>query len=562
MSNRTVLTNARIWTSDKKNVWAEAIAYENDTITFVGNMADLSIEDGDSVIDLKGRMVMPTMLDSHTHVGAIAKSMWCLLFEPAEYESMDQVMGIVKAYAEEHSKEEVPYIYAYSCPTELIDTEKPDRYFMDKYVSDRPVLLCDANYHRCVVNSKMLELMEIDASTPYDYTDSKNYDRFEDNTPTGVIQERVHEFNGDIEKMYDKLGWYPPSEADTTVLLPVLEIMNSFGLCGLHDGFNATDDILKGLKEIEKQGKLHHYFCAIPQMTKIDDIEEAIDTAKKWKAEYEDEYIRVNCIKIFLDGTNELATGAYVEPLINDPNNYGIMNMSEDDLVLAFRRLSQEKLDCQIHLVGDRSFRTALDAAERAKKEEAEEGREFACNITLLHCELTHKDDRKRPAEIGVFINFTPIWAVGLFGDGSKQYLGEERYNSMYAFNEMIESGALVNFSTDLVDEEGLAYANPFVGMEIGHTRVDEVMLGTDIPREPVEECLSIENLLYGYTINNAIGMGIDSITGSLETGKKANLCILSDNLFEVPKNKIREIEPVTVIFEGKAIKGELKNEY
>lgn len=63
---------------------------------------------------------------------------------------------------------------------------------------------------------------------------------------------------------------------------------------------------------------------------------------------------------------------------------------------------------------------------------------------------------------------------------------------------------------------------------------------------------------MMGYTINNAIGMGIADMVGSLEAGKLANLCILTDNVFEVPAEKIREIEAETVMFEGKVVKGTL----
>ena len=174
--------------------------------------------------------------------------------------------------------------------------------------------------------------------------------------------------------------------------------------------------------------------------------------------------------------------------------------------------------------------------------------------MTLLHCELVHPDDRRRAADLGVYINFTPVFAGGVFGDAAKQYLGEKRFNSMYAFREIIDSGAVVNFASDIVDEEGLPLANPFLGIEVGHTRsLDD---GVTV-RESKDECMTREELLYGYTINNALGMGIADKAGSIEVGKMANLCILSDNVFDVDKYKIKDITPEIVIFEGKLVKGE-----
>lgn len=551
-----ILTNGKIWTADRNQPWADCIVIKDGIIDYVGSYDKDRCQGMVKQVDLGGKMVIPAILDSHVHITAAAKTMWCLLLEQREYGSIDEIMEIVREYAQEHTKDEVPYLYAYSCPTDLMEADYADKNFMDRYITDRPVLLCDANYHRCLVNSKMLELMEIDETVPYDESTSCNYERFEGtNIPNGIIEERAFEFRHDIDKMYDKLGWYPPSESDPETIAPVLDIMTNYGICGIVEGFTDSEDTFKGIKKLEEQGRLNHYYHGMPLMNEFTELEDTIKKAKEWKRKYADEYIYVDTIKYFLDGTNELGTGAVLESFIDEPDNFGIMNMSEDDLTTVFRRLNQEDLNIQIHLVGDRAFRTALNAAEWAQQAEKAQNRDFTSRITLLHCELTHPDDRGRAAELGVYINSTPVFSGGIFGDASKQYLGEQRFRSMYSFRDIIESGAIVNFASDIVDEEGFPLANPFLGMEIAHTRLDE-NIGT--VREPVEECLEIEDLLRGYTINNALGMGMADKIGSLEKGKKANLCVLTDNLFEIPANRIKEIEAETVMFEGRIVKGAL----
>ncbi len=558
MKKKILIKNAEIWTSDRNNPWAESLIIDGDKIEFAGDLSTASnLFDGGRIVDAGGKMIIPAFIDSHIHITSTALSMQLLWFHRRQFKTFEELMEVVRDYAEEHPKEEVPFINSYSCPSECIDAEGVNRYLMDKYVSDRPVLVMDVNFHRSIVNSRMLELMEVDKNTPYDNTTSMNYERFEDNTPTGIILEHAHEFNGDIDKMYKNLNWWPPKENDPELLADFIDRVTDYGITGLHEGFTESELILQGLSELEKQGRLKQYVHCMPMMKKAEELEDAIIRVKGWQKKYRSEYIYVNSIKIFLDGTLELGTYAALDEFVCEPGNYGTLNFSEEELTHIFERINQEGINMQIHLVGDRAFRTALNAKEAAAKNENAAGREFRSLICLMHCELTNPNDRKRAGELGITVNVNPGWCSGIFGQGAEKYMGEEKFKSLYSYNEIIRSGARVCFSSDITDEGGFEVANPFYGMEVAHRRMDEIFVG-DKQREPAEECIALEDLLYGYTINNAAEMGIACKAGSLEAGKKANLCILSDNIFRVPAGKIKEIKCDTVMFEGEILKGRL----
>ena len=181
----------------------------------------------------------------------------------------------------------------------------------------------------------------------------------------------------------------------------------------------------------------------------------------------------------------------------------------------------------------------------------------------MAHCELVHPDDMERPARLGIRINWTPRWAGGCYGEQGKLYLGESRWNSMYQFNPMIESGADVAFSSDVVTWSKLERANPFYGIQIGHTRVDiedpldpQSFPGSMRPMEDAK--LSREVLLTGSTIKGAEQMHLDDITGSLEVGKLADMVVLSEDFFNIEADKIKDIKVEAVFFEGKLIRGSL----
>ena len=72
--------------------------------------------------------------------------------------------------------------------------------------------------------------------------------------------------------------------------------------------------------------------------------------------------------------------------------------------------------------------------------------------------------------------------------------------------------------------------------------------------RESKEAELSLEDLLKGYTINAAIALRIDDVTGSITVGKAANFNIYGKSLFDVPVEELKDVLPEKVYFEGKEI--------
>lgn len=549
-----LIKNAKIWTANKECPKAEAMLVQEEEIICIGSLekvekrASQYAKSEIQILDVQGKRVIPNFVDCHIHVTSVAKSMWYLLLERKSYHSLDEVLEPVAVYAREHSVKEVPFLYATSCPMECMDNATKEDF--DRYVSDRPALLCDEGYHRCLVNSKMLELMEIDSNTPYDPSSSMNYGRNEDNSPNGLVYE--HRYEQDIDKMFEKIGWYPPDQKDPKVIEPFLTMLNKWGVTGVLDGFTENENTMIGMQCLEQEGKLHHYYRGNVLFKTLQDLEEAIRKAKEWKKKYKSKYIDVDSCKLFLDGTNEIGTASYLEPVEEDPNNFGVINMSQKDLTKALLRLNEEKLHLQIHLVGDRAFRVAINAYEQAKKITEEKKDVWYTQMTLLHCELTKPVDRKRIRLLGIRINVTPHWSGGIFGDGALKYIGQERFDTLYSFNDMIKDGAVVSCSSDVVDLEDMPRANPFVGIQIGYTRQDKDSLFA--MRQPKEECMSREDLMYGYTMQGARCMRIDDIAGSLEEGKKANFSVLDRDVFEVPAQEISKILVEKVFFEGKEI--------
>jgi len=95
-------------------------------------------------------------------------------------------------------------------------------------------------------------------------------------------------------------------------------------------------------------------------------------------------------------------------------------------------------------------------------------------------------------------------------------------------------------------------------GTQVGHTRLEPEFGAKATVRPPVNETLSIEHMIRGYTINGAAQLGMEDELGSIEVGKSADLVVLDRNLFETLPTQVRFARPTAVLMEGDVISGSL----
>lgn len=556
-----IIRNGRFYTEESHNPQAEVVAIKGEKFIFVGKQRDFQEEEykgpDTKLIDLGGKAVIPGMIDGHVHPEGIATTGW--RYALPDTDDVEELLGYVKEYCDAHPPEEVPFVFASSYPVEMFDEKGPKKELLDKYVSDRPVKIEDFTGHGCWYNSKALELMGITAEVP-ETGEAPFFIRDEKNEPTGWVREPIP-LNPKEEALFDKIGWHPPKQATEENVMPFLQFLNEHGIICILDGITEGENGMKLFYDLDMQGKLNMYYEGTCQLLSLDGLDECIRTIREWQKKYTSKHVGIHTVKFFLDGTNEIGNSASLEPHYNDPEgkNYGEMNMSREELTELLLRLNEEKLDLHIHVVGDRGFRTACDAYEEALEQTKKAGKEWNIYMELAHCELVHPDDMKRPAELGIIINWSCHWAGGYFGEAAIDYLGQARWNTMYDFTEMIRSGAVVTFSSDVLTSGEAYRANPFLGMEISATRVDPDLPldGNKYPgsvRPPEKAKLTVEEMVKGYTIDGAVPFRFQDKMGSIEVGKQANLVVLNDDIFTIEPDRLHQVEALMVMFEGNII--------
>ena len=541
-----VLKNGRFYTLDTSQTWADSVAIDDGRIAYVGDAVGLQdfINDETEQYDLMGRLVLPGLVDSHTHPGLVAQSVDYVDL-PWTPDTKQDMFDVLVAYATEHPDKE--FIVGGRWPSALFGEQGPNRHELDAVIPDRPVILTDTSGHALWLNSKALEALGIDRNTPDPIPGLSYLYRDADGEPTGWVKE------SGIDAQLKAAGIGEQISADS--LAGFLDYLVSQGVTLVFDAGNG-DKGYRAAAQLEAEGRMPLRYEGSYRIDDDSQIDGAVQELKRLRSTYGGERVKFNTIKIMLDGVSEIRTSAVLEQFLGEENNLGktlFKTLRLRDFILE---LHEEAIDLHLHTVGDRAVRTALDAVEasQVKLGEAPDVR-----ITLCHLEVIDDADFDRFNELNIFSNFSPQWHGGHI-QGAQLTLGQERYDRMFRVQPLLDRNVTVTFSSDITNagKWKTGRASPFFGMQVGHTRKEPEFGANSTVRPPENERLSIENMIRGYTINGATQLGMEDDLGSIEVGKSADLVVLDRNIFESLPTQIRFARPTVVLMEGTVISGSL----
>ncbi|MDO5850005.1 MAG: amidohydrolase family protein [Methanobacteriaceae archaeon] len=557
---KKILINGKIWTENPDMEWAEAIAIEEDKFVAVGSNEEVKnfveAQEGEfEVVDLEGKTVLPGIIEGHTHPGAMAKGLW-VVYGPLT-DDKEELFANIERLSKKYPKEERPYFYYARYMSTTFADGGPHKDDLDAIISDRPARIQDDTAHACLYNSVALEMLKDENGIPRSISPIADPDFVKDENGeyTGWCHQSMTE--GDVG-IYESINWRPPAYITEETGETVFNTFRHFGITCMMDAGIEAEENLKYLYELDQKGELDFYYEGSSLLDRVEDLEESIARAKRYQKEYGTKHIRCNIVKFFLDGSNEFGDVLSTEPFHNDPEgkNCGTAHATMEEMRDVLVRLNEEKLDYHVHCVCDGSFRLMCDAVEEAQKIC---GDDWCIYVTLAHCEIIHPDDIPRIRELGIYIDYTPAWSGGTVVT-AKAFLGEERWARMFDYTPFLGDDQVVGFSSDTIDPYGLTRVSPFLGMQIGMTRVEPIIpidpsIYVDGIRPPASAKLSLKELIHGYTMVNAKRMRLDDIMGSIEVGKVANLVVLTDDIFECPPENVGEIDAEFSIFEGKELR-------
>ena len=547
-----VITNARIYTSNQQQPWAEAIAVGDGEFVYVGDNAGAAVFKASNTIDLGGRLLLPGMVDGHAHPGYVNVED----FGEVEGKTPEQLLASVKQYADAHPDKKWLRLCCWPTAMFVTGSEGPRKEVLDAILPDRLVWFESATAHDFWLNSRALEELGVDRNTPDPKPGLAMYARDETGEPTGWVKEGagVQHFAKHFA-LTDaaRINLHRESVTET------LQVLSRHGVTSFFDAGNKGfgDHVYSVVAQLEKEGKLPLRYYGTYQIFTPERAKTAISEVKRYRREYGGELLQFNSVKVFMDGISANQSASYLEPY----KGSGIATeplLSVNELRDLLLQLHEEKLDLMVHSIGDRATRTVLDAVEAAQSAVAGE---FYPRVTIAHLVLIDPVDLPRIEELGLVANFSPWWFGVETSDVVEDLLGEERYSQMYRARSVVESGATVTFSSDEWWGGDMlpTYISPYLGMQTGHTRqYPKEWWETDDDgiRPPASERLSLEQLVEGYTRNGAYQLRLEDKLGTIEEGKLADFLVLDENLFEVDAYEIWNLQPSAVVMEGKLVQG------
>ncbi len=537
-----VLSGGKVYTLDDAAPWAEAVAIKGDTIIYVGSDAGVeAFVDGNTQRrDLAGKLLLPGFIDSHMHVGSTLPYLFAASLSPAmsRAEALATIAAHAKEYPDQNPLIGTGFLGAAFGP------QGPTARDLDSVVSDRPAIIFDEGFHSAWVNTLAMEAVGLTAATPDPKPGAHFYRRYPDGSPTGWLIEG------------EAFGWV--AEALGVIDAKILDeaadaffaSMSSMGITAAFDAgmIEGDGELFRFMAKRASQGKLPFRVLGSHYVNSERGLVTALDDLERLSRDYEDEFFDVEVLKVSLDGTVEAQTAYTIEPYLEPPGHRAepLVPLEKTKEVVA--GAAERSTDVHLHAIGDGAVRMALDLVEYARAEHPGSTSRF----TICHAQLVNPADVPRFGELDVIVQSTPTWYA--YDDIALAYLGEERLSHMYPLNSIAEGGGRVTLGSDFpASWIGLDGMDPLFNIEMALTR--QPPGDKDYaPQPPVDERITLEQAIRGYTLDGAYQLGLEDQIGSITPGKQADMVVLDQDLFSINPYAIHKARVVMTIVDGRLV--------
>ena len=544
-----IFVNGAITTLDPAHPQAEAVAVSGGRLVAVGTDAEVRRHAGDSteVIDLKGRRVVPGLIDAHCHPVETLwmKDDWVDARFP-DTKSVAETLDKVRERAKKTAAGEWIFVACVSASeNKFAEKRVPSKDELSTAAPDNPLILGNGT-HMAIVNDAALKALKIGKGTaklPKGGTVLLD----KDGEPTGVITDGFADIPSSPQ----------PSEIAGYVSQGIPEFWNAHGYTSLMA--ITPHQVVPAIQAVSTTVRQPNIRYSVSVWAAPDGKGFPADLGDfDMPAGADPDYFKFVGIKAWVDGENDCRTGYMYQPYlghldIDPPGGRGTLVTPQDDANTFADLAHTNNRIAMLHCSGDAAVDIGLTAYEHSA---APDSTTPDPNTTTLrrieHFGMFQLTDSQlqRAAKLaadGVLrISVQPIWLIELV-KADNENMGPERTKTGFKFKTLIGAGLEPAASTDMT---GIYLGNvePFPAIQAMVTRVSD-----DGVFEP-QEAITVEDALRMWTIWPARAIGEGEHRGSIEVGKLADMTVLTDDIFAIAPDAIHTVGAATTIVGGRVV--------
>ena len=520
--------NGEIYSMKKEGEKFQSLGVKDGKITFLGTDEEAKNVSSKELIDLKGKMMIPGMADAHLHLYAYCQNL--TFVDLSKVHNINEMINLMKEKVKNVKKGDWVKGVNFD-QSKWKENRFPTLEEMDSISKDNPIIIKRCCLHAVVANSKALEMASIGKN--YQAGSGGIVELDKDSMPNGILREQSTKVFDDI--LPDPLK---DIEVQKKIMQDVLNDMSSKGITTIHTYaakiWQYNEDI-NIYKNFEKEGKL-----PLRVTVCIDELfEPEILTKEKLNNPYRK--VQLGAYKIFSDGSMGSRSAALKKPYSDDPQNSGFMLFTQEELNNKILTGYEHGLQPAIHAIGDRALDMTLAAIEYTLKTTKEKGmtdeeQKNRLPFRIIHVQMIDDDLLKRMKKLPLVLDIQPIFLCTDL-HWIEDRIGKERLKGSFALKTMEKAGLIQTGGSDCPVET----YEPLKGIYAAITRQD--MEGYPTEGFLPEERLSVYEALCMYTKNVPYATGQESVLGTLEIGKFADLTVLEKNLFKIDKKEIKDVK-------------------
>jgi len=531
-----ILVNAKVTTLDRENPVAQSVAIRNGKFLAVGSEAEVraAAAPGATVIDARGRRLIPGLIDSHIHVirGGLNYNME-LRWEGVP--SLADAMAMLKRQAENTPPPQWVRVVGGFTEHQFAEKRLPTIDEINQAAPETPVFILHL-YDRALLNAAALRAVGYTKDTPN--PPGGEIMRDAQGNPTGLL---LAQPNATI--LYATLAKGPklPPEYQLNSTRHFMRELNSLGVTSVIDaggGSQNYPDDYAIVDKLHQDGELtlriaYNLFTQKPK----EELKDFATWSTQIKPGMGDDTYRHN-------GAGEMlvySAADFEDFRVARPDMPPEM---EDDLEPVIRLLAERRWPWRLHATYDQTISRALDVFEKVNRDIPLEG----LNWFFDHAETISERNIDRIAALGGGIAVQHRMAFQ--GEYFVERYGAKAAEATPPIKRMMAAGLPVGAGTDATR---VASYNPWVSLS---WLVTSKTVG-GLALYPTRNRLDRETALRLWTEKNTWFSNEVGKKGQIKAGQLADLALLSDDYFSVPESEIAHLRSVLTVLGGKVVHGE-----